>query len=87
MLQSHTGIAQKSVMMWMDATANYERRSTKDSIKDYFKKCKEVGVTDVVIDVKPITGEVLLDLKGGKWKGCFHIPRALYQVWKTLEKI
>lgn len=30
-------------------------------------------------------GEVLLNLKGGKWKGCFHIPRALYQVWKTLE--
>lgn len=32
-------------------------------------------------------GEVLLPLKGGKWKGCFHIPRAMYQVWKTLEKI
>ena len=30
-------------------------------------------------------GEVLLSLKGGKWKGCFHIPRAMYQVWKTLE--
>lgn len=30
-------------------------------------------------------GEVLLPLKGGKWKGCFHIPRALFQVWKTLE--
>lgn len=32
-------------------------------------------------------GEVLLTLKGGKWKGCFHVPRGLYQVWKTLEKI
>jgi N-acylglucosamine 2-epimerase len=32
-------------------------------------------------------GEVLLPLKGGKWKGCFHVPRALYQVWKTLENI
>lgn len=31
-------------------------------------------------------GEVLLKSKGGKWKGCFHIPRGLYQVWKTLEK-
>ena len=30
-------------------------------------------------------GEVLLNLKGGKWKGCFHVPRALFQVWKTLE--
>ena len=32
-------------------------------------------------------GEVLLDLKGGKWKGCFHVPRGLYQVWKTIEMI
>lgn len=32
-------------------------------------------------------GEVLLQLKGGKWKGCFHLPRGLYQCWKTLEAI
>ena len=32
-------------------------------------------------------GEVLLPLKGGKWKGCFHVPRGLYQLWKTMEKI
>jgi len=32
-------------------------------------------------------GEVLLPLKGGKWKGCFHVPRGLFQVWKTLEDI
>lgn len=31
-------------------------------------------------------GEVLLDMKGGKWKGCFHIPRALYQVWQTFSR-
>lgn len=32
-------------------------------------------------------GEVLLDLKGGKWKGCFHVPRGLYQCWKILENL
>ena len=32
-------------------------------------------------------GEVLLPSKGGKWKGCFHVPRGLYQSWKTLEAI
>lgn len=32
-------------------------------------------------------GEVLLPLKGGKWKGCFHMPRAMLQIWKTLEKM
>ena len=32
-------------------------------------------------------GEVLLTLKGGKWKGCFHVPRGLMQVWQSLERI
>jgi N-acylglucosamine 2-epimerase len=32
-------------------------------------------------------GDVLLPLKGGKWKGCFHIPRGLFQTWKTLESL
>lgn len=32
-------------------------------------------------------GKIQLPLKGGKWKGCFHVPRGLYQVWKSLEKI
>lgn len=32
-------------------------------------------------------GEPLLTLKGGKWKGCFHIPRALFQISKTFGSI
>lgn len=32
-------------------------------------------------------GEVLLPLKGGKWKGCFHVPRGLYQCWQILEQL
>ena len=32
-------------------------------------------------------GEVLLRLKGGKWKGCFHVPRALFQLWRTIEEV
>ena len=31
-------------------------------------------------------GEVLLPLKGGKWKGCFHVPRGLYQLWRILQQ-
>lgn len=30
-------------------------------------------------------GEVLLPLKGGKWKGCFHVPRTLFRCWRELE--
>ncbi len=32
-------------------------------------------------------GEPLLTLKGGKWKGCFHVPRALYECWRNFEQI
>ena len=32
-------------------------------------------------------GEVLLDLKGGKWKGCFHVPRALLMCWQQFEAL
>ena len=32
-------------------------------------------------------GEVLLQLKGGKWKGCFHVPRGLYQLHTILKSI
>uniref|UniRef100_F4CEK3 N-acylglucosamine 2-epimerase n=1 Tax=Sphingobacterium sp. (strain 21) TaxID=743722 RepID=F4CEK3_SPHS2 len=32
-------------------------------------------------------GEVLLPLKGGKWKGCFHLPRGLFQCWTILDKL
>ena len=32
-------------------------------------------------------GEVLLPLKGGKWKGCFHVPRGLYQIGNILEEL
>ena len=32
-------------------------------------------------------GEVLLPLKGGKWKGCFHVPRGLFQCMRMLEDL
>jgi N-acylglucosamine 2-epimerase len=32
-------------------------------------------------------GEVLLPLKGGKWKGCFHVPRALFRCSQELRKL
>lgn len=32
-------------------------------------------------------GDILLPLKGGKWKGCFHVPRALYQIASMMERL
>ena len=32
-------------------------------------------------------GEVFLPLKGGKWKGCFHVPRALFQLYEISKRL
>ena len=32
-------------------------------------------------------GEVLLSLKGGKWKGCFHVPRAMYMCARLFDDL
>jgi len=32
-------------------------------------------------------GEILLDAKGGKWKGCFHVPRALFLCSNELARL
>lgn len=32
-------------------------------------------------------GEVLHTAKGGKWKGCFHIPRALFQISQLFHQV
>jgi N-acylglucosamine 2-epimerase len=32
-------------------------------------------------------GDVLMTLKGAKWKGCFHVPRGLYRCWQEFEAL
>lgn len=32
-------------------------------------------------------GDPLLQLKGGKWKGCFHVPRGLYECWSNFKTL
>jgi uncharacterized lipoprotein YddW (UPF0748 family) len=53
----------KHCLMWIDATANFERFSNPDSIDFYLKKIKELGFTDAVVDMRPITGQVLYKSK------------------------
>ncbi|MFV0268716.1 MAG: S-layer protein, partial [Draconibacterium sp.] len=49
----------KPALMWFDAEANFERFSYPDSIDFYLEKIKSIGFTDAVVDIRPITGEVL----------------------------
>lgn len=63
----------KVALMWIDATANFERFSSPDTIDFYLEKIKSLGFTHAVVDIRPITGEVLYDSKVapymGEWNG------------------
>ena len=59
--------------MWFDAEANFGRFNQKDSIDFYLEKIKSLGFTHAVVDVRPITGEVLFESayapKMEEWNG------------------
>ncbi|WP_295938915.1 alpha amylase family protein [uncultured Alistipes sp.] len=63
----------KPKLMWLDCSANWERFSYPDSIRYYVGKCKEAGMTALVLDVKGTSSEVVYpsdyapELK--EWKG------------------
>ncbi len=63
----------KPALMWFDATANFERFSSTDSIDFYLTKIKDLGFTHAIVDMRPISGEVLYDSeyapKMTEWKG------------------
>ena len=60
-LNSCTTEQTKPVYMWVDCEANFERMSYPDSIAFYTEKMHQIGVTDIVVDVKSIMGETLYD--------------------------
>lgn len=63
----------RTKLMWLDATANIQRFNNKDTIDYYLTKLKKLGFTDVVVDMRPISGYVLYDSeiapKLRKWRG------------------
>lgn len=48
-------------LMWIDATANIHHFNNRDTIDYYLEKVKGLGFTDIVVDVRPISGHVLYD--------------------------
>lgn len=67
---------QKPKYMWFDCEANYQRLSYPDSITYYLTKVRDIGFTDVVVDMKSIMGEVLYKSKiapyMGEWEGHYR---------------
>ncbi|MEG1885027.1 MAG: alpha amylase family protein [Alistipes sp.] len=49
----------KPKLMWLDCSANWVRFSNPDSIRYYVAKCKDAGMTVLVLDVKGTSSEVV----------------------------
>jgi len=76
----------------MIAMAKCYKLTGNEECKDWFEKLQEYTWTHFKDpDYKEWfgylnrQGEPLLTLKGGKWKGCFHVPRAMFQIWNILS--
>lgn len=63
----------KPKLMWLDCSANWERFSCPDSIRYYVDKCREVGMTALVLDIKGTSSEVVYPSQYApqlkEWKG------------------
>ena len=57
---------EKPRYIWIDAAANFpDFANSKDNIRRDLTKAKETGFTDIVVDVRPTTGDVLFSTKVG----------------------
>ena len=56
---TQTAEKKQKALLWFDATANFARFASSDSIVFYLDKCVDAGVTDIIIDVRPISGDLL----------------------------
>lgn len=49
----------KPKMLWFDAEANFKRFASQDSIRYYLDRTVETGFNQIVVDVRPVAGNVL----------------------------
>ncbi|NDV69700.1 alpha amylase family protein [Dysgonomonas sp. 25] len=60
--------------VWIDAAANFpDYADNKNKIREDLAKVKEVGFTDIVVDVRPTTGDVLFNTSA-----CDQVRRVAY---------
>ena len=52
---------EKEIMLWFDAEANFDRFRTKEGITQMLDKTVEAGFNKIVVDVKPVEGDVLYE--------------------------
>src|SRR5579871_1003186 len=68
-----TDIGLQGRVMWIDATANIDRIMTREGVEDVVAHCKKANFTMLVVDAKPVSGQVVYNSKIAEhlreWKG------------------
>jgi len=77
-----------SSILWCDAEANCRTLSSREGVRSVLSKAKEAGIDTVVVDVKPLSGEVLYmstraprlgKVKGFEYPADFDLLQAMIQ--------
>ncbi len=50
-------------VMWVDGSANIARITSREGVKDIVDRCKRANFSTIVVDVKPVIGQVLYNSK------------------------
>lgn len=68
-----TNLGLQGRVMWIDATANIDRIFTMEGVRDVVAHCKKANITTMVVDVKPVSGQVIFASKLAErmreWRG------------------
>lgn len=54
-------VEEKPVVLWIDAEANFSRLRNQANIRRYLDMADDAGFNTIVVDVKPVQGDVLYD--------------------------
>src|SRR5216684_4503943 len=46
-------------VMWIDGSANIDRITTREGVNDIVAHCKKAKFSTIVVDVRPVVGQVL----------------------------
>ena len=54
-------IREKPVLLWIDASANFSRLRARPDIRHFLNLAQEAGFNTIIVDVKPVQGDVLYE--------------------------
>ncbi|MGC8667947.1 MAG: alpha amylase family protein [Chthonomonadales bacterium] len=58
-----TDLGLEGRVLWVDGAANLDRTTNLAGVQDIVRRCKQANISTIVVDVKPVVGQVLYNSK------------------------